>query len=1184
MLLLKPRRRAFLAFFILLFTLLHLATCQNNNNSPSSPPPSSSSSSVQPHSEGGPTPTSRPNRDGVDDRGSDATSSFDLSSSFSSSAVSDNGTDAAAATDSPSATNSSDSLSESPVSSSPADATATGGPMGDPKFINATIPAGQLPLSPEITPGWGVAGVIMLTTGITYTLVGIKNRWIHTFFSTAYITALGVAVLIIYVMNVPVSNAMQGGYVVAVVMSGCAVGAASMFFKELTEGLGCALGGFCVSMWLLCLVPGGLLRSVPAKAIFNASFTLVGFALYFSRWTRDWALIVTLAFSGATATILGLDCFSRAGLKEFWAYVWDVNGNLFPLGADTYPVTKGIRVETAAIIIICLVGIISQIKLWRIVRDKRAKRATERAEGQRNLELEEENVGRQVEEANARERRQWEQVYGNDTVIGTESRMSDLADTVSEKKHHHHNRSSVDVVDMSGSDMSRGANNPLMAAGDADEGKVMVRVGADDIPGSPPHDRSSSSPAEKRLSVRSANSKRASQAPEVVPLPFNVPRDDDQGSDSHRSSIATYAADDVERTTPHRSRPSLAKRLSRGSIDLLKGRVSGDGHGAEGGGESSDRLVALPKSRRRHDDNDDDNDAGSLAATVDGESASGDGRSRVDDHHACARSTGLAAELPGDEVHPEGGDQQPADISRKASNGEKKEMKNKDKQRAVSPTNVAGACPSTTTGKGGDYPAVPPSDNPKSIASVYSSSVNLTKDRLPRRISRVAMSYRTNEWAKHLGYAETPDPEELHLVNNPSPIYDDENNNNRTSNNNLPAEPSPTSTSLTSSSSAPKLDNEPSVPVNVVELQKTAEDGTPAPVMMRSESRASDTSYVPGISRRASRQGGASPSFMSPEKDLQSPIRSQGPVTGASPLRRPSSKFQERSVGQTAAEPIPEEEAPPRSASGPLSLEALQRTSLTVPGVVSYNSPQTLIGQREMFLRSKSYGSLLGGGGVGQEPMFSPPADAGGQMAIPPSPSPIMGGHDADDIPLSQRKDLMRHSNSAANLLVLPQTSSTFSLGGIIPSESTENLAFNSHQPKRSSLTPTPAAREAQLASFRQSVQQDLRSGTPIMNNSNNNNPSPSPSGGILGGAPTGRESVFTPVSLYGNRESEVQRNIEMQRNVLMGQKEAEAQRKEVHRREKEFADRAFDERMRSGDLLEAHREAMRKMQKGARD
>ncbi len=187
--------------------------------------------------------------------------------------------------------------------------------------------------------------------------------------------------LIVYVMTPPVKDALQGGYLVAVVVSGCIVGAASMFFRELTEGLGCALGGFCVSMWLLCLVPGGLLHAVASKAIFIACFTLGGFAFYFSHYTRDWALILMISFSGATVTVLGIDCFSRAGLKEFWAYVWDLNDKLFPLGANTYPVTKGIRVETAAIIILFLFGIISQIKLWKIVRDKREKRAEEEAEG-----------------------------------------------------------------------------------------------------------------------------------------------------------------------------------------------------------------------------------------------------------------------------------------------------------------------------------------------------------------------------------------------------------------------------------------------------------------------------------------------------------------------------------------------------------------------------------------------------------------------------------------------------------------------------------------------------------------------------------------------------------------------------------------------------------------------------------
>jgi thymidylate synthase len=115
------------------------------------------------------------------------------------------------------------------------------------------------------------------------------------------------------------------------------------------------------------------------------------------------------------------------------------------------------------------------------------------------------------------------------------------------------------------------------------------------------------------------------------------------------------------------------------------------------------------------------------------------------------------------------------------------------------------------------------------------------------------------------------------------------------------------------------------------------------------------------------------------------------------------------------------------------------------------------------------------------------------------------------------------------------------------------------------STLPTSAARENALANFRQSVQQELRAGTPVISTS-------------------GRETPFTPSSLLASREVEVQRNVDMSRNILLSQKQAEAQRRESKQREKEWADKAFDERMRNGDLLDIHREAMRKLQKNAKD
>lgn len=129
-------------------------------------------------------------------------------------------------------------------------------------------------------------------------------------------------VLIVYVSNSPVSNGVQGAYFVAAFLSGVVLGAASLVFTEVTDGLGCLLGGFSVSMWFLVLKAGGLITSTGGKAGFIAACCLVAYALSFNSYTRPYGLIGGTSFAGATAVTIGFDCYSRAGLKEFWLYLW----------------------------------------------------------------------------------------------------------------------------------------------------------------------------------------------------------------------------------------------------------------------------------------------------------------------------------------------------------------------------------------------------------------------------------------------------------------------------------------------------------------------------------------------------------------------------------------------------------------------------------------------------------------------------------------------------------------------------------------------------------------------------------------------------------------------------------------------------------------------------------------------
>lgn len=182
--------------------------------------------------------------------------------------------------------------------------------------------ADTLPIQPRLTPALGIAGIILMIAGAALCVVGIKHRWLYVFLSTAILAGLAVTVLIEYVINPPVNDAVQGAYMVAVVMTGVVLGAVALIFKDVTEGLGCLLGGFCLAMWFLVLSPGGLVSSTTGRAILIGVFCVVCYSLSFSHHTRNYGLILCTAFAGAQVAVIGIDCFSRAGLKEFWLYIW----------------------------------------------------------------------------------------------------------------------------------------------------------------------------------------------------------------------------------------------------------------------------------------------------------------------------------------------------------------------------------------------------------------------------------------------------------------------------------------------------------------------------------------------------------------------------------------------------------------------------------------------------------------------------------------------------------------------------------------------------------------------------------------------------------------------------------------------------------------------------------------------
>jgi hypothetical protein len=1014
-----------------------------------------------------------------------------------------------------------------------------------------------------------------MLSGVVYTLVGIKNKFLHICLSAAYLASVAVTVLILYIMNPPISNAIQGAYVVAVVVTGLILGGGAIVFTEMTEGLGCLLGGFCFSMWLLVLKPGGLITSTGGKCIFIAAFTFTSFATSFSHYTRPYGLIVLISFAGATAVVLGIDCFSRAGLKEFWAYIWDLNDNLFPLGATTYPVTRGIRVEVAAIMVIFLAGIISQMKLWKVIKERREQRATERLQNEQTMEQEEQNVGRRIESHNAEDRNQWEAVYGDkDASKNTRlsNRDSGVGDMDSQNKGpistltslRRSGEDEIEMSEMQSPTVTTGAGL-VMSNKRQNGGPITVKVardveplpelGENGISIEPSQNRLSHAsarssltqkPAEEKIWVVSTdgearlerrpsqrNSKRISNPmgsgiPEVVHLPFKVPEGE---IEDDRSSVATFADDEQDgqkRQSKHLS-PGTAflRRLSKRSERSSKRFSIAEG-------QSTEDLVipGVVENDRRS----------SVAATMDGLSDEEDMRSArssiwlaYDDRENQALGNVPTVSVEDSQKLEIAEDSQPNPTVKLIIQDPEERAKRPIsdttvathilesapvKDQEVEKPTVEQSLTSSTDPKpkeqahriesaevAENYSPAKPADAPPSVISaVESKPASITKDRLPPQLSRVVMSYRTNEWAKHLSNADAPEVEELKLADYPV-------------------------------DTRPKA-IEVAAPVNVKELQQTAENAMPPatrtvsqmsnhalPAPTRSSSAQSKTYPPPHSSRLEIANGFQHPEGPPSRSMSQQSFNGQSSQQSLNNLGRGL-----RNSSTHIPQPIVESPIEEGSSSSPNLLGTSKLSASNLP----FGTTNTLMGKRDTMVRNKTTyytsSSVLPSTPEfptshfqSTTPISQPGSDAGSIYNYPNHSTPAI--MDDDNMSLSARRELIRNSS----LQQLPMA----------PVRQTP-VPFDSHQPRRQPSAPSPLAREQQLASWRASVQHELQS--EVM--------------------PRG--------------------TIERQRSMLWQERQAEEQRKAMDAWKKSERDSAFDQRMRRGDMLDAHREALRKMQAAA--
>ncbi|KAL6706695.1 hypothetical protein ACN47E_005237 [Coniothyrium glycines] len=647
----------------------------------------------------------------------------------------------------------------------------------------------------------GISGVLLLISGLVYAAYGIKNKWIYVSGSAAYLTTLAVTVLIVYLMSPPVSNAIQGAFFVAAFLTGVIFGVLSLVFSDITEGFGCLLGGFCLSMWFLCLKDGGLIGSSTGRAIFIGCMSAGGYSLSFSRHTRTYGLIASIAFSGATAAILGIDCLAGAGLKEFWLYLWNLNDGIFPLNTNTYPVTKNMKAELAGIVIIAVFSVVSQMRVWKMVKERRAKSAAQQLERQQDQDREEEALGRKIEDNFQKERAQWEAAYGGKNLPESSIRTS-ITSPKGSTSIREREVSATDSVEMV--NMSKGGVQRSMRADTPASTTITVGVMQDDdIRHIDNHGNlAPKAPAEPTQQLERNVSLRPSAPPPppaVVPLPFTVPKEDEDARTDDGDNASVSVIPESNHGMNEALRP-LSKRIS--DMSALRPRFSRD---------VSESREALISESHIEDDR-----ASSLAATLDDDHDAISLRqlspphSPIDTEHETtlgdsawavgspiapftqlslanngpdmpqARSKGSAVKESSTIAKGSATTDVPATLVRQSltsnTNPKLTDLATKRASKRDSRLRVDTLVDSTA-GSSEDQRSKPTQSVAPSQASPHTehaeSRVGSLRDGvLSERLSKVALSYRTNEWAKHLEAADRPDIEDLQEPISPSMVLE----------------------------------------------------------------------------------------------------------------------------------------------------------------------------------------------------------------------------------------------------------------------------------------------------------------------------------------------------------------------------------------------------------------------------
>lgn len=894
----------------------------------------------------------------------------------------------------------------------------------------------------------------------------------------------------------------------------------------------------------------------------------------------------------------------------------DLNPNLliFPQHMKDYRVTRGIKVETVAIVILAVLGAMSQMKLWVVVQKRRREREAKRRLDAEDREQQDALRANELEEARKRDMAGWEQTYDGAKVAADASVSNFTTSTNHDSTYHSQapsqKRTSISVREIKDPaapiemtefvPSSRQTSHTGPASLRNSKDKSSIRESQTELSQAQPRESFHKNEAalkalETGSSGLSRNASRKSYVvrgdndeghwedtstekpapPELTPLPFKVTSTTEnkvKDGEDDLESLATVGetVQDVDNVAEPQ-RVSQARSTRRSSI----GTNADSNHDSE---EQGPGLV-IPHV---------DDDRSSVAATLDGltdaDLSSLPKLSRPTSPVQNVEEQAVSSEMNAHLRRPSAASVKEVPVDKEGNVSvaipEPMSMRSESlsEHPKTSPSSLLdspeqeGASNAGATDAGARTAKRPSLDSSGGESS--GNRAGLTKDALPEGQSQTVHLFRTNEWAKHQAVAEKPMADEV-------------------------APPSESGVSVLYGAEA-------TAPVNVAELQQDAFTQQP-PAMSRNASTASNNPHREPSSAALSRSNtnqsmttlrqktqASSNAFNLSRNSSTASIQQQN----SQALRRqPSNSRNNVAHGSHAQPPTlrssstnllnqPLAENPGEDTSDPRSVSS---HNLSPSNTVGSSTPNLLDRRQELLRGRQSAMSFANPDALGTAALSSN-TNLANIQASPASTSPtattdtnntfpssskqkLMSAPfaaDEESMTLAQRRDLIQRSQSQAKQNNPRQQQPSASAVSRAPSQqyrspinrqtswigpaAQQPHIYNSHAPQRGPSI-TAAQREQRMASWR----------------------------GDLGGSSLQRQSSLGlggGGGVAGTSAPHVNSEIDDSRARMLDEQKSRGLKAEQRAWQGQMRAHEIDQRMRDGTMLDLHRERLRAMER----